>query len=157
MTKGSSVFDQQIGLMIWDVERHIDREFAIRAGALGVAAGLTRFLRVLENQDGITQREIADRATMRGSTTTKAITELERRRLIIREAATNDGRKNIIWLTKEGRELCRRLRVEAELFNRRLLIGLTQREVKALRKALSKIRGNLASGAPPSSVQDKST
>lgn len=143
LTKGHSIFDQQIGLMIWDVERHIAREFALRAATLGIASGLTPFLRILENQDGITQQEIADRATMRGSTTAKAITELERRRLVIRESSKNDGRKNIIWLTKEGRELCRRLGVEAQLFNRRLLGGLTLREEKALRRALSKIRENL--------------
>jgi DNA-binding MarR family transcriptional regulator len=130
--------------MIWDVERHIAREFALRAATLGITSGLTPFLRVLEAQDGITQQEIADLARMRGSTTTKAINELERHRLVTREASKNDGRKNIIWLTKEGRDLCRRLQVQAELFNRRLLSGLTQREEKALRRALAKIRNNIS-------------
>jgi DNA-binding MarR family transcriptional regulator len=140
---GSSIFDQQIGLLIWDVERHVSGEFARRAATLRIASGLTPFLRVLENQDGVTQQEIANRAMMRGSTTAKAIGELERRRLVVREASKQDGRKNIVWLTKEGRELCRRLQVEAELFNRQLLKGLTQREEKALKKALLKIRENL--------------
>jgi DNA-binding MarR family transcriptional regulator len=141
--KSQSIFDQQVGLMIWDVERHIAREFALRAAVLGIASGLTAFLRVLEHQDGITQRELADRTMMRGSTTAKALSELEQHRLIVREGSLDDGRKNIIWLTKEGRDLCRRLQVEAELFNRRLLVGLTDREVKALKRSLAKIRENL--------------
>ncbi len=144
VAKSPSIFDQQIGLMIWDVERHIAREFALRAATLGIAAGLTPFLRVLEARDGITQQEIANQARMRGSTTAKALNDLERHRLVTRESSKNDGRKNIIWLTREGRDLCRRLQVEAELFNRRLLTGLTQREEKALRRVLAKIRDNLS-------------
>ncbi|MBS0233436.1 MAG: MarR family transcriptional regulator [Proteobacteria bacterium] len=144
MTKAPSVFDQHLGLMIWDVERAIAREFAVRAAALGIASGLTPFLRVLESEDGITQREIADRVRMRGSTTAKALGELERDRLVTRQPSEDDGRKIIVWLTKEGRDLCRRLEIEAALFNRRLVSGITQREEKALRRALSKIRNNLS-------------
>ena len=141
--KAVSIFDRQVGFVIWDTERRISREFATHAARLGVQAGLVPFLRALEAGDGVTQQEIADRATMRSSTTAKAVRELEALGYLKRDRSTDDARKNLIRLTKSGRDLCRRLSREAEAFNQRLLQDVGAEDARILRLVLAQIRCNL--------------
>ena len=70
-----------------------------------VSAGQWRFLRQLWRGDGITQRELSARVSMREPTTVVAVKGLEKAGLITRKKTKDDRRKTFIYLTERGREL----------------------------------------------------
>jgi MarR family transcriptional regulator, organic hydroperoxide resistance regulator len=145
MAKADDVFDMQIGLVMWDTQRRIDRVFAAATAAEGLAAGLTAFLRAVESNEGLTQAELARQVMMRGPTTTKAVDALERLNLIRRESSPTDGRKLHLFLTDKGKDLCRRLKPIAQMLNDRILRGFSKQDEERFRSYLKKIRDNLES------------
>lgn len=143
MTTRSGLFDEQIGFLMWDTTRKISREFAALIAKHQINSGLVPFLRGLYQQDGLTQRQLADMVQMRGSTTLAALRELERLKLIRRSNSRHDGRKNHVHLTARGRMLCAKIVPEAVQFNRRLLHGIRGDEQSILRDLLRRMRDNM--------------
>lgn len=143
MTTHSSLFDEQIGFLMWDTTRKISREFAALIAKYKINSGLVPFLRGLYQQDGLTQRQLADVVQMRASTTLAALRELERLKLIRRSDSRDDGRKNHVHLTARGRTLCTKIVPEAVQFNRRLLRGIRSDEQNILRDLLRRMRDNM--------------
>jgi|SRR5580704_1364074 DNA-binding MarR family transcriptional regulator len=138
-----SLFDEQIGFLMWDTTRKISREFAVLIAKHQVNSGLVPFLRGLHQQEGLTQRELADLVQMRASTTLSALRDLERLKLIRRSNSRHDGRKNHVFLTERGRALCATIVPEAKQFNRRLLRGIRGQEQRILRDLLRRMRDNM--------------
>jgi DNA-binding MarR family transcriptional regulator len=143
VTTHNSLFDEQIGFLMWDTTRKISREFATLIGKYQINSGLVPFLRGLYQQDGLTQRQLADLVQMRASTTLAALRELERLKLIRRSNSRHDGRKNHVYLTERGRALCAKIVPEAVKFNQRLLRGIRVDEQKMLRGLLRRMRDNM--------------
>lgn len=145
MTNSDSLFDEQIGFLMWDTTRKISREFSALIAKHQINSGLVPFLRGLYLRDGLTQRELADLVQMRASTTLSALRELERLKLVRRSSSRHDGRKNHVYLTARGRSLCAAIVPEAKQFNRRLLRGIRVDEQATLRDLLRRIRDNMQS------------
>ena len=117
-------------------------EFAVLIAKHRINSGLVPFLRGLYQQDGLTQRELADFVPMRASTTLSALRELERLKLIRRSDSAHDGRKRSHLLTEKGGALCATIVPEAKPFNRRLLRGIRGQEQRILRDLLRRMRDN---------------
>jgi DNA-binding MarR family transcriptional regulator len=143
VVNAESLFDEQIGFLMWDTTRKISREFALLTAKHHLNSGLVPFLRSLHRRDGVTQRELADSVQMRTSTTLQALRELERLKLVHRNQSRLDRRKIHVSLTERGRNLYRAIIPEAVEFNRRLLSGLRVYEQRKLRRFLLRIRANL--------------
>jgi DNA-binding MarR family transcriptional regulator len=145
VARSDSLFDEQIGFLMWDTTRKISREFAALIAKHQINSGLVPFLRGLYQGDGLTQRELADLVQMRASTTLSALRELERLKLVRRNSSRKDNRKNHVYLTEKGRALCATIVPEAKQFNRRLLRGIRDREQNVLRDLLRRMRDNMQS------------
>jgi DNA-binding MarR family transcriptional regulator len=143
VARSDSLFDEQIGFLMWDTTRKISREFAALIAKHQINSGLVPFLRGLYQGDGLTQRELADLVQMRASTTLTALRELERLKLVRRNSSREDNRKNYVYLTQKGRALCATIVPEAKQFNRRLLRGIRDREQNVLRDLLRRMRDNM--------------
>lgn len=120
--------------------RHLER----RTLPFGVSAGQWPFLRALWNEEGLTQRELSKRVSMREPTTVTALNVLEKSGLVRRVPSTQDNRKTHIFLTPKGRRLREKLIPFVAEVNAIASEGLTEEEVGILRRVLLKMSDNLA-------------
>ncbi|MGD8418219.1 MAG: MarR family transcriptional regulator [Pseudomonadales bacterium] len=102
----------------------------------GVSAGQWRFLRVLWDQDGITQRELADRTGTTEATTVRSVNGLLESGLIKRERVADDRRKMRVTLTARGRRLRNTLLPMVIEVNERALKGIPKRDIETTRRVL---------------------
>ncbi|UFN49177.1 MarR family transcriptional regulator [Roseomonas sp. OT10] len=135
-------FDQSLGFLVRDLNRAIQRHLQARLQAHGVAPGGWYFLRVLWEEDGLTQSELARRVGMMEPTAVIALRGLEEGGWIHRVRSETDRRKVHIHLTPSGRALRAELMPEAHGVNRRATQNLTADEVRMLLSLLRRARSN---------------
>ena len=127
------------------------RAFAVELEKLtstrGVSAGQWRFLRVLWEEDDITQRELSDRVGVREATTVRAMTGLVSCGLVVRHPSTSDKRKMQIKLTRKARMLKSKLLPMVTEVNERAVSGLSKRDVDTARRVLAHTYRNLNSSS----------
>lgn len=143
-----------IGYLTRIAFRAFSRALELRTAPHGVSSGQWRFLRVLWQEDGITQRELSQRVGMREPTTVIALKSLERSGFIVREKRPDDRRKVHIHLTPTARALEAQLLPAVAEVNAIALAGLTEAEVSVLRKALTQVGRNLAAEADDDAAPD---
>ena len=94
-----------IGYLVREANRFFSRELQVLVEKLGITTAQWYFLRVLWEQDGLTQSELSSRVGLMTATTVTALNTLERKGLIKRHKHPTDRRKFSIYLTKAGRQL----------------------------------------------------
>lgn len=109
----------------------------------GVSAGQWRLLRVLWEQDNITQRELSERTATKEATTVHAVRSLINAGLAVRTPCTEDKRKVHITLTARARRLRAKLMPMVVKVNEQALAGIDPKEVAIARKVLSLTHANL--------------
>jgi MarR family transcriptional regulator, organic hydroperoxide resistance regulator len=140
--------EQSIGHQVRWTHRALQRELETRIRPFGITLGMWYFLRALWEEDGLSQRELSDRAGTTEPTTVTALHAMEKRGLVVRVPNTEDRRKSNIYLTKPARDLRELLLLTAREVNRAAADNLSRAEVEALKRLLTKIRANLiATGA----------
>lgn len=100
-------------------------------------------LRVLWDEEGLSQRQLSDRVATTEPTTQSALLRMEKQGIIVRKKNAKDRRANTIFLTKKGRNLEPALIPYAVEVNKVATLGMTKTEVKTLEKLLHKVRHNL--------------
>lgn len=125
--------------------RLIQRDLTNRIAGLGLNIGEWYALRALWETDGLTQTELASKAGVAGAAMVTSVRQLLVRGLVSRQRPENDGRKFIITLTKEGRDL-EHPAIEAAIgANRLALSGIPQAEVALCLRVLRTAQDNLQS------------
>lgn len=119
--------------------RAMQREISPR----GVTIGMWYFLRILWEEDGLTQRELSQRIEMMEPTTATALRNMEERNLVRRVRNATDKRKVNIYLTDEGRALRETLLPYAKAVNDTALAGVSEADVDCFRRVLGQMRINL--------------
>jgi len=115
-----------------DCNRAFARPLAKKIGAEGLTIGTWYFLRVLWENDGISQLELSRRIGMMEPTTVTAVSQLERDGLVRRRMDPSDKGRRMVCLTERGR----RLKAIA-------LSGLSLRETGHLWMLLGRVKSNL--------------
>jgi DNA-binding MarR family transcriptional regulator len=110
----------------------------------GVSSGQWRFLRVLWQEDALTQRELSRRVGMREPTTVIALRGLEKSGFVERRPSTTDKRKIHVHLTDHARLLRGRLAPAVAEVNHIATQGLTPEEIATLKRLLTQVGQNLA-------------
>jgi DNA-binding MarR family transcriptional regulator len=123
--------------------RAFSRELEKLTRPHGVSAGQWRFLRVLWDQDGVTQRELSELAGTTEATTVRAVEKLVRSRLVERQPSRRDRRKVHVLLTKKGRSLRNRLIPLVVQVNERALAGISEQDIETTRRVLATTFANL--------------
>ena len=123
--------------------RAFNRSLQMRLQSEGVTFGQWIFLRILWYNDGLSQRELSQRAHLTEPTAHSALTKLEKQSIITRRKMEGDKRTLQIFLTRKGWELRDRLEPMAHDVNLSALKGLEEEEVRVLRKSLLTIITNL--------------
>lgn len=111
---------------------------------LGVYPGQPPLLFILGKQDGVSQKELAERLHIKASTITVMLNRMVKAKLVERRHNNNDQRVTSVFLTEQGKqvrsEAVEALKViEAELFN-----NFTEEEKILLRRLLMQMKSNLA-------------
>jgi MarR family transcriptional regulator, organic hydroperoxide resistance regulator len=135
--------DRSVGYQIRATHRLIQRALQARIEPHGVTLGMWYFLRVLWEQDGITQSELSQRVDTREPTTLSAIRDMEKSGYVRRVPHAEDRRKINIYLTEQGRALQDVLLPLAINVLETVHQGLTEREITLLLGVLSCIQRNL--------------
>ena len=78
-------------------------------------------LKLLADQEGVTQQDLVKRAGYDASTTGNMLKLMEQQELIVREPHPRDGRAKLVRLTKKGRQRHRQLWQSTASVRRRLL------------------------------------
>jgi len=135
--------EQSVGHQIRWTHRALQRALEARIRPYGITLGMWYFLRALWEEDGLSQRELSERAGTAEPTTVTALHAMERRGLVVRVQNKTDRRKSNIFLTKPARELREPLLPQAREVNRAATTGLPAAEIGALKRILTKLRANL--------------
>ncbi len=123
--------------------RAFSRALEKHTAAHGVSAGQWRFLRVLWEEDDITQRQLSDRVGIKEATTARAVGALVKGGLIRRVPSTEDKRKVRILLTPKASRLRDKLIPMVIEVNERAMRGLSQEEIETTRRVLEHTYANL--------------
>ena len=133
--------------VIRETTRALVRALTQRLAEHGVSFGHWAFLRILWQEDGLTQRELSEQAGVMEPTTFAALKAMEELGLVERRQVP-ENRKNVyVYLTPQGRALKARLVPLAEDVNRVATRGVASQDLAALRRALELMLANLAADA----------
>ena len=119
-------------------------ELQSRLASHGVSSGQWRSLRVLWEEDDITQRELSERVGAKEATTVPMIRSLEKSGFIVRREDPHDRRKVRIVLTPKARALRKKLMPYVAEVNRLATTDIDPEELEITRRVLATIWHNLS-------------
>lgn len=111
----------------------------------GVTADQFVILACLAEEDTITQKDLARRASSDPSTIRAMLVLLEGRGLIARDRNPDDSRERLVTLTAKGRRLFERLFKSSEPIRVQMLAGFSEDEAGLLIDALGRLIENMSS------------
>jgi MarR family transcriptional regulator, transcriptional regulator for hemolysin len=127
----------------------IDRMFGIhfqnmvKKNSIDVTIEQWFILNRLYTEDGISQVEISDKIFKDKANITRMIDGLENKNLVIRKDDASDRRKFKVYLTKEGRELTKRLIKIALTERKNIYKGLEQSDLRKLKQIINILETNI--------------
>lgn len=139
-----AVPDDRLAHLIRDTERAFRRTLQIRLAPYGVPFGHWAFLRILWDADGLTQRELSERAGVMEPTTFAAMKAMEALGYIRRTQLPGNKKNVYVYLTDEGRALKAHLVPLAEDANRISSAGVSLHDLSTVRRVLLAMINNLA-------------
>jgi DNA-binding MarR family transcriptional regulator len=120
------------------------RALQARLAAHGVPFGHWTFLRILWQRDGLTQRELSAEAGVTEPSTFAAIRAMEKQGYVTRRQVAANRKNVYVHLTAKGRALETRLVPLAQEVNNLAVKGVTSADVRAARRVLLTVIGNLS-------------
>jgi DNA-binding MarR family transcriptional regulator len=143
-TGGGRVFRDTLGMRLRGAYLRFHRMANAHFEPLGVTADQFVVLTLLAEEDGLTQREIVDRAHSDPNTIGEMLTRLEGKKLVRRERHPKDGRARIVLLTPKGRALQKQLWESWEGPLQKIDSAFGARELEALKGLLARIPDTVA-------------
>lgn len=135
--------EERIARLVRLAARAFNRSLQMRLNTEGVTFGQWIFLRILWNHDGLSQRELSEKAHLTEPTAHTALLRMEELGFIARRNVGTNKRRQHAFLTKKGWALRERLEPMAVETNELAIAGLAEDEVVVLRRALSTMIRNL--------------
>ena len=139
-----AVPNDRLAHLIRDTERAFRRALQIRLAPHGVPFGHWAFLRILWESDGLTQKELSDRAGVMEPTTFAAMKAMDELGYVSRRQLPTNKKNVYVFLTVAGRQLKEHLVPLAEDANQVSTVGVTAHDLTTVRKVLLAMIANLA-------------
>ncbi len=143
-----AVPNDRLAHLVRDAGRAYTRALQLRLADYGVPFGHWAFLRILWECDGLTQRELSDRAGVMEPTTFAAMKTMEALGYIERRQLPENKKNMYVHLTPAGRALKKKLVPLAEDTNQVSIQGLSASDIQTTRRVLLTILRNLAQDEP---------
>ena len=139
-----AVPNDRLAHLVRDAARAFQRALQMRLAEHGIAFGHWTFLRILWEADGLTQKELSERAGVMEPTTFAAMKAMETQGYILRKQLPTNKKNVYVHLSAQGRALKKKLVPLAENSNLVSVAGLTERDLQTTRKVLLAMIENLA-------------
>jgi MarR family transcriptional regulator, organic hydroperoxide resistance regulator len=139
-----AVPNDRLAHLVKDATRALLRALQMRLAGHGVSIGHWIFLRILWEADGITQRDLSERAGVTEPTTFSALMAMEKLGFVTRRQLPDSRKKIYVFLTPKGRLLRSRLVPLADQVNEIAVQGVPTADVAATRRTLLAVLENLA-------------
>ncbi len=139
-----AVPNDRMAHLVKDATRAFLRSLQVRLADHNVQLGHWTYLRVLWEEDGLTQNELSLRVGVMAPTTVIALRSMEALGYVQRKQSVDNKKNMYVLLTPAGQALKHKLVPLAEEVNALALAGLKASEVAATRKSLLVMIENLA-------------
>lgn len=139
-----SLDDERIAHIVKLLERQYRRFLEHELKPHGVMFGHWEILRILWEEEGLSQIELADRAGLSGATVHAALAKMEAKGFIERVVPKKVRSRPVIKLSDLGRSLKHKLVPRAIGINEVATKGLSHDEVQQLRNIMEKMIDNLS-------------
>ncbi len=139
----SAYADERIAHLVRLCARGFGRSLQIRLADHDVSFGQWVFLRILWNEEGLSQREMADRAGLTEPTVHTALAKLEKLGYVERRTLAGNRRKQHTFLTETGHQLRDLLEPLAVEVNSQAMRGLSDEAAESFRQTLVHVIDNL--------------
>ena len=139
-----AVPNDRLAHLIRDASRAFHKALQLRLAQHGVPFGHWAFLRILWDSDGLTQKELSERAGVMEPTTFTAMRAMEAQGYIVRRQLPTNKKNIYVYLTETGRDLKGKLVPLAEETNTVSIDGIAFEDVKTTRRVLLAMIENLA-------------
>ena len=142
-TKPALPSSESIGFLVRDSMLLLHKLLRTHIGRHDISTAQWFLLRVLWEEEGLSQRELSERVNTTEPTTQSALLRMEKQGIIRRAKNPNDRRANRIYLTPKGRKL------EAKMIPYAIQVvdvaarGLSAAEVATLKALINRVRANL--------------
>jgi DNA-binding MarR family transcriptional regulator len=134
---------QSVGYLARYAHRAFSKALTAELAPHDIPGGQWSVLRVLWEQEGLSQVALAERMRVEKASLTSVLDAMERRKLITRKRNGDDRRKVNINLTSHGRGLKAQLLPYGVSINRKATRGMSVEEVDQLRGLLARVIRNL--------------
>ncbi len=138
-----AVPNDRLAHLLKDATRGLTRALQVRLAEHSVSFGHWTFLRILWDADGITQRDLSERAGLMEPTTYSALLAMERLGYVERRRQPDSRKKVYVFLTERGRDLREKLVPLAEEVNAIAVRGVRPETIAAARDMLLTMIRNL--------------
>jgi DNA-binding MarR family transcriptional regulator len=112
-------------------------------GNVHLYPGQHKLLALIRMNEGITQKELAEKNFVKPATITGMLSKLEANRYVYRVPDETDKRIMRVYLTKEGQQLAEHAEKFIKYLSGKLFEGFTEEELQIYLKLTEKIRDNL--------------
>ncbi|MCA1055462.1 MarR family transcriptional regulator [Rossellomorea aquimaris] len=136
--------DESIGLFTSNTVKNIIRFLSINLKGFDITPEQWTVLKRLSENDGINQKELAVKSEKDQPTVTRILDILERKELISKQKNAEDRRSFLLFITEKGTALKEELSpfIE-EIWENRILSGISEEELDTYRHVLIKMNENL--------------
>lgn len=142
--KHVTVPEDRLAHIVRDAGRLYMRALQQRLELHEVSFGHWAILRVLWEEQGITQKDISLRTGLMEPTVHQALVNLENQNIIVRERVNGNQKKWYVFLTPNGKQLRKKLEPLALEINQLAETDICTKDLEITRKVLLQIIHNLA-------------
>ena len=134
-----------IGMLMSQVDRLCTKKFSQNAHKLGMDITQDQWIVLgpIWKQKGISQKEIAEYCGKDKTSVTKIIDTLEKKSYVVRFPDQIDQRVKRVVLSNKGKKLMNDVMPVIEQTHNDVRIGISDKEIEALKSILNKIHKNL--------------
>ena len=145
LTKSAqALFDDFLPYLAARLAYRLDNDLVEKLRVQGINVTRWRILAVLAMGEGISITDIIDRAMLQQSALSRALARMVKEGYVRRVVRREDARCAEIYLTDKGRTLFDRLNVVVREREKRLLAGMSPREVRAAFGVMRRLNRNMA-------------
>lgn len=139
------IMDESLGFIINRTAIAVKKEFTKRLKSFNLTPEQWSILNRLGEQDGLTQKDLAERTYKDQPNTARILDKLEKKELLRRAGNPEDRRTFLIFLTESGKEVRERIIPITIQLNEDAAAELEKEEYKQLIALLDKVYKNLNS------------
>lgn len=143
LTPEAEIEEERLAHLVKDAARAYIRALQLRLAEHSVSYGNWTILRILWRHDGLSQRELSERAGVTEPTTFAAVKALEALGYVERTHLPGNKKKVHVFLSKTGRALRRKLEPLATEVNTLSVEGVSEEDVLTTRRVLITIAQRL--------------